>query len=112
MYPQYGASTEEESSDRLQSARPIYAAFGRGGVAAAFFSALAGIDVHPFELKSLLAAGPAGPAVVDIAFTVEATGKRVVVEDGVHRWHFGADGLVQRFRRRAGTHAHRLACGP
>lgn len=82
---------------------------GRDG-AVAFFAALAGIDIHRFALKSLVASGPTVIALVDIEFTVKATGKRVVEEDEVHLWHFGADGLVQRFRHRVATHAHPLAC--
>jgi ketosteroid isomerase-like protein len=131
--------------DHLRSAQEIYAAFGRGDVAAilqrlapdvereygatanaapwlqprrgrdgaaAFFAALAGIDIHRFALKSLLAAGPTVVALVDIEFTVIATARRVVEEDEIHLWHFGADGLVQRFRHRVDTHAHHLACVP
>lgn len=84
---------------------------GRGREAAgAFFASLGGMDIQSFAVKAVLRNGPVVVALVDIAFTVKATGKRVVEEDEVHIWHFGSDGLVTRFRHRVDTLAHHLAC--
>jgi hypothetical protein len=78
--------------------------------AGAFFASLAGIEIHRFAVKTVLGNGPTVVALVDIEFTVRATGRRVVEEDEVHVWHFDADGRVSRFRHRVDTHAHHLAC--
>lgn len=82
---------------------------GRDG-AGAFFASLGGMEIHRFGVKSILAGDRITVALVDIEFTVKATGKRVVEEDEVHIWHFDAQGKVARFRHRVDTLAHHLAC--
>jgi len=82
---------------------------GRDG-ASAFFASLAGMDIHRFGVKSILGGDRVTVALVDIEFTVRATGKRVVEEDEVRVWHFDAQGKVARFRHRVDTLAHHLAC--
>jgi ketosteroid isomerase-like protein len=77
--------------------------------AAAFFASLAAIQIHSFTLKALLEGENIVVALVDIEFTVKATGKRVVEEDEVHIWHFDDQGKVARFRHRVDTHQHYLA---
>jgi ketosteroid isomerase-like protein len=75
----------------------------------AFFQALGGLTaVHRFEVKELLESGDLVVAMVDIEFTVHATGQRVVEEDEVHVWRFRGDKVV-RFRHRADTHLHQRA---
>jgi uncharacterized protein len=69
-----------------------------------FFQALATLDFHSFTPREFFESGPTVVVLVDLEATVKATGKRVVELDEVHIWHFGADGLVARFRHRADTH--------
>jgi ketosteroid isomerase-like protein len=74
-----------------------------------FFEAFAGAaETHRFEVKSVLQEGSLVVAVIDIEFTVRATGKRVVEEDEVHVWRFAADRVV-RFRHRVDTHQQQRA---
>ena len=74
-----------------------------------FFEALgSGADIHRFEVKALLEGADVVVALVDIEFTVRATGRRVVEEDEAHVWRF-ANGRVIRFRHRADTHQHQQA---
>ena len=82
---------------------------GREG-AGAFFASLAGMDIQRFGVNSILAGDKVTVALVNIEFTVKATGKRVVEEDEVHIWHFDERGKVARFRHRVDTLAHHLAC--
>ncbi|GMU44397.1 MAG: nuclear transport factor 2 family protein [Xanthomonadales bacterium] len=84
---------------------------GRDG-AATFFSELArSLRIQRFAPKHFLADGDDLVVVVlDIEFVVLATGRRVVEEDEVHLWRFGADGLVCRFRHRADTALQAEAC--
>ena len=129
--------------DNLKTTQEIYAAFGRGDIAAilsrlsesvdweyaatsndapwlqhgrgregagAFFASLAGMDIQRFGVNSILAGDNLTVALVNIEFTVKATGKRVVEEDEVHIWHFDANGQVARFRHRVDTLAHHRAC--
>jgi len=82
---------------------------GREG-AGAFFSSLAAIQIQRFTPKTFLDGGKLVVVLVDIEFTVTATGKRVVEEDEVHIWHFDEQGKVARFRHRVDTQQHALAC--
>jgi ketosteroid isomerase-like protein len=82
---------------------------GRAG-AGAFFASLGGIDIHRFSVNAILSGDNVAVALVNIEFTVKATGKRVVEEDEVHVWHFDAKGDVARFRHRVDTLAHHRAC--
>ena len=75
----------------------------------AFFQALGSLTtIHRFEVKALLESGDLVVAVIDIEFTVNATGQRVVEEDEVHILRFRGDKVV-RFRHRADTHMHQRA---
>jgi len=74
-----------------------------------FFEALgSNVDLHRFEVNELLQGDNVVVALVNIEFTVRATGRRVVEEDEAHVWRF-ADGRVTRFRHRADTHQHQQA---
>ena len=74
-----------------------------------FFEALMGaVELHRFDVKELLEGDELVVAMIDIEFTVRATGRRVVEEDEAHVWRF-ADGKVVRFRHRADTHQQQLA---
>lgn len=83
----------------------------RQGRAAArgFFEALGALEFHKFEPTKLLQGDDAVVALIDVEFTVSATGRRVSERDEIHVWHFGADGKVTRFRHGADTHAHDVA---
>jgi ketosteroid isomerase-like protein len=78
--------------------------------AGAFFASLAGFDITRFAPTTFLESGPVVVVLLQLEGTVKATGRPVVEEDEVHIWHFGADGKVTRFRHRADTHQHHLAC--
>jgi ketosteroid isomerase-like protein len=82
---------------------------GREG-AAAFFASLGGMEIHRFAPKALLEGKDLVVALIDIEFTVKATGKRVIEEDEVHIWYFDNQGQVIRFRHRADTEKQALAC--
>jgi hypothetical protein len=46
---------------------------------------------------------------LDVEFTVCATGAQVVETDEIHVWRFDAQGLVSRFKHGVDTHRHQLA---
>ena len=46
---------------------------------------------------------------VDIDFTVKATGRRVQEIDEAHLWHFNAAGQVSKFRHRVDSYAQHQA---
>ena len=87
----------------------LQARTGREG-AAGFFSTLAALDFKKFTPKTFLE----GPGVVvvllDVEFTVRATGKSVAEEDQAHIWSFDEQGRITRFRHRVDTQKHALAC--
>ena len=69
-----------------------------------FFQALAdNVEMNVFAPKMFFADGLTVVDLVDVEFTVRATGKRVIDSDVVHLWRFNERGLVQRFRQRADT---------
>lgn len=79
--------------------------------AAEFFAELGRtMQIHSFAPKALFSSDTIVLALVDIEFSVVATGKRVREIDEVHIWHFNAEGRVQRFRHRADTLLHERAC--
>jgi ketosteroid isomerase-like protein len=81
---------------------------GRDG-AAGFFESLGAMDIRRFEVSGLFEAGSTVVALVQIEFTVKATGRSVVEEDELHVWGFDSAGKVARFRHRADTHQQYLA---
>ena len=74
-----------------------------------FFESLAGADFHTLNPKELIDGGDTVVALIDVEFTVKATGKRIKEEDEIHLWRFGPDGKVARFRHGVDTHAHQVA---
>ena len=82
---------------------------GRDG-AAAFFSSLGAMQIQRFIPKAFLEGEGVVVVLIDIEFTVRATGKRVAEEDEVHIWYFDDQGKVARFRHRVDTQQHVLAC--
>jgi ketosteroid isomerase-like protein len=98
---EYGATSSE--IPWLQPRR------GRDG-AASFFESLSAIQIHKFVPKHFLEGADVVVVLIDVEFTVRATGKRVVEEDEVHIWHFDADGKVSRFRHQVDTLQHFSAC--
>lgn len=73
-----------------------------------FFQALGAVDFHRFDVKAVLEGDGIVTAVVDIEFTVRATGRRVVEIDEAHVWRFDGDRVV-RFRHCADTRQQQLA---
>lgn len=82
--------------------------WGRDAVPGFFQVFAESVEVHRFEVKALLEGADLVVAIIDLEFTVRATGRRVVEEDEAHIWRF-ADGKVTRFRHRADTHQQQLA---
>ena len=74
-----------------------------------FFEALGGADFDTFVPKAIIDGGDVVVALVDVGFTVKATGTRVSEEDEIHLWRFNADGKVARMRHGVDTHAHQMA---
>lgn len=81
---------------------------GRDGVAE-FFVSLGAMQIHRFVPKAVLQGDGLVVGVIDIDFTVIATGKRVHEFDEVHVWRFNEAGQVKRFRHRADTLKQTLA---
>jgi len=81
---------------------------GRDG-AAAFFASLAHFDMHAFRPKEFLEGDGVVVVLLDVDFTVRATGRRIVEEDEIHVWRFDAEGRVVRHRHGVDTHLHQLA---
>ena len=79
---------------------------------AGFFESLGGLDFHNFAPKELLESDGVVVALVDVDFTVKATGRRVTEEDEVHVWRFNTDGKVSRFKEGLDSLAHQLAYKP
>ena len=79
--------------------------------AGAFFASLGDLEIHRFDVKTLLEGVGLVVALIDNDSTVRATGKKVVEEDEVHLWHFNPEGKVTRFRHRVDTHQHQVAWG-
>jgi ketosteroid isomerase-like protein len=86
----------------------LQARHGRASVGG-FFEALGALDFHKFAPKQIIDGGDVVVALVDVEFTVKATGKKVAEEDEIHLWRFGSDGKVVRFRHGVDTHAHLMA---
>ena len=84
---------------------------GREAVAG-FFESLGALDFHTFAPKTLLESDGVVVALVDVDFTVKATGKRITEEDEIHVWRFNADGKVARFKEGLDSLAHQLALKP
>jgi uncharacterized protein len=76
---------------------------GRGG-AAAFFAAIAGWEIHRFQVHRLLAADDAVVAEVSMDAVTEAGAE--VRDEELHLWSFGPDGRVARFRHYVDTAKH------
>jgi uncharacterized protein len=76
---------------------------GRAG-AAEFFQALGALEFQNFQVTLIAGSGNTVVGLCDVTATVRDTGKTFVEPDEAHIWHFGEDGLVQRFRHRADTH--------
>ena len=74
-----------------------------------FFEALAALEFTQFEPRHFFGHANLVVDVVDIAFTVKATGQRVIEPETVHLWHFNAEGLVSQFRHRVDTWQTALA---
>lgn len=75
---------------------------GRANVAR-FFEALGAIELTQFEPRHFFGQGNLVVDLIDVAYTVKATGKKAVEPETVHIWHFNPDGKVARFRHRADT---------
>jgi uncharacterized protein len=82
---------------------------GRDAVAG-FFHALGGMELEKFAPKEFLEAGGVVVVLLDVAFTVKATGQRVEEPDEIHVWRFDSQGRVSRFKHGVDSHRHQLAC--
>jgi ketosteroid isomerase-like protein len=84
---------------------------GHAGVTQFFQRVGAGLEIHTFEPRRMLASGDHVIVDVRIDETIRATGKRVV-EEQLEWWTFGADGKVTRLRHYTDTAALAKACLP
>ena len=83
---------------------------GRGHAAAvAFFQALSQIEITHFVPKTFLAGDGLVVVLVDVDFTVKATGCRVHEIDEAHLWTFNPAGQVAKFRHRIDSYAQHQA---
>lgn len=98
-------SWEDDASGELPLLVPRS---GRAGVGE-FFAAIGATGFTRFEPTAFLESGNVVVALVDVAFTVKATGKQVEQLDEAHIWRFNDSGLVQNFRHRVDTLAHQRA---
>ena len=78
---------------------------GRAQVPRFFQTLSSSIDLTQFEPKVFFQQGSMVVDVIDCAFTVRATGKRVLEPEAIHIWHFSDAGLVRKFRHRVDTWA-------
>ncbi len=74
-----------------------------------FFEALSAFEFHKFQPKTFLENGSVVVALIDVALTVKATGRKIVEEDETHIWYFNAEGKVNRFAHKIDTHQHWIA---
>lgn len=76
-----------------------------------FFQDLANtMDIQFFQVTRVLGDAGMAAGLVDIEFTVKATGKQVRERDEVHLWFFNDAGKVSRFRHRIDTLTQSRAC--
>lgn len=84
---------------------------GRGHVGT-FFQALGGVRFEHFKVNAVIGEGRLVVGLVDVAFVVASTGKRVQERDEVHLWFFDERGQIARFRHAVDTVQHVEACQP
>jgi hypothetical protein len=75
-----------------------------------FFAALADFKIEVFRPLKIFGDAEVVMSLIDLAGTVQSTGKRIVEPAEVHIWQFRPDGLVQRFRHAADTWQQGMAC--
>ena len=103
------ADNVEWDTDAMSGVSPfVVGRRGRDDVGQ-FFVALGAADFTKFEPTAFLESGDIVIALIDVDFTVKATGKSVSQLDEVHIWRFNPDGKVVNFRHRVDTHAQHLA---
>lgn len=107
----YLSDTVEWEYDATPSQTP-WLQTRQGKLGAAEFFAILGrsMQIHAFAPTAFFASETTVLVLIDIEFTVLATGRRVRETDEVHIWHFNAEGKVQRFRHRADTLLQERAC--
>lgn len=81
----------------------------RAGAIANMISGATDLTIETFVVKDLLAGEGVVVALLDIAFVVNKSGKRVSEVDAVQIWRFNAEGQVTQFRQRIDTHQQHLA---
>lgn len=83
---------------------------GKAG-ALTFFQDLANtMDIQYFQVTRVIGDQQMAAGLVDIEFTVKATGKQVRERDEVHLWFFNDAGKINRFRHRIDTLTQSRAC--
>lgn len=76
---------------------------GRDQVPGFFDALFTHVEITEFVPTFFGAQGDTVVSLVNLKFTVRATGRTVVEPDEVHIWRFNAAGQVQRFRHRVDT---------
>jgi ketosteroid isomerase-like protein len=82
----------------------LQAGRGKEGVGA-FFASLAAIEMHDLQVLGYLEGGSFVTAIVEIEFTVRATGKRLRDQE-LHLWTLDAGGQVIAMRHYVDTAKH------
>jgi ketosteroid isomerase-like protein len=72
---------------------------------AEFFASLAALEINEFAPTTVLGDADRVVALIDVDFTVRATGERFR-DSEVHVWTFGPDGRVTEFRHYVDTAKH------
>lgn len=76
---------------------------GRAQVPRFFDVLMTNVEITEFVPTFFGAQGDTVVSLVNLKFTVRATGRQVVEPDEVHIWRFNPAGQVQRFRHRVDT---------
>ena len=102
------AENVEWDTDSTSGAPLLAPRRGRDGVGE-FLAATQTAEFTKFEPTAFFESGNTVVALIDVNFTVKATGKAFNQLDEVHIWRFNDAGLVANFRHRVDTHAQELA---
>lgn len=105
------AEDVEWDADSTSTAPLVQPRHGRAGVGE-FFASTAAVDFTKFAPTEFLANDNVVIALIDVEFTVKATGRTVSQLDEAHIWRFNSEGLVVNFRHRVDTQAHHQAFVP
>jgi ketosteroid isomerase-like protein len=76
---------------------------------AEFLQSLKGLEFHNFQPTEFFEGDGIVVAVLNVDFTVKATGRRITEEDITHVWRFSPDGKIVKYRHGVDSYEHALA---